>query len=81
MLTPDVRQRFETMLRNPDSYERVLNELHSRYGDPYLIERAYLHSIQRIRNWRDGDGHALRDLAAQIHDVTSGLQDENASHI
>jgi hypothetical protein len=81
MLTPDVRQGFEAMLRNANSYDRVFEELHRRYGESYLIERAYLHRLQRIRNCRVFDGQALRDLAAQVHDVTSGLQDVEGSHI
>lgn len=81
MLTPDVRHGFEQMLRNPSNYERVIDELHNKYGEPYLIKRAYLHSLQRIKNCKEGDDSALRDLAAQLHDVTAGLQDEDCSHM
>ena len=80
MIAPEVRHGLEQMLRNPDSYEKVIEELNNRYGDPYVIERAYLHSLQRIKACKDGDTFALRDLAAQIHDVSSGLQDENSAH-
>ncbi|EFX70817.1 hypothetical protein DAPPUDRAFT_112351 [Daphnia pulex] len=81
MLTSDVRQGFEAMLRNANSYDRVFEELHRSYEESYLIKRAYLHRLQRIRNCRVGDGQALHDLAAQVHDVTSGLQDVEVSHI
>jgi hypothetical protein len=66
MLTPDVRQGFEAMRRNANGYDRVFEELHRRYGESYLIERAYLHRLQRIRNCSVFDGQALRDLAAQV---------------
>ncbi len=81
MLAPEVRNGLEQMLRNPNNYERVIEELRNKYGDPYLITRAYLQGLQRIKTCRDGDNSSLQELAAQLHDATSGLQDENCTHM
>ena len=69
MLSSDVRYGLEQMLRNPDHYDRVWRELEEKYGDRYTIARAYLRSLQRIRNCRDGDHGALRELEARLYDV------------
>lgn len=81
MLAPDVRHGLEQMLRNPSNYSRVLKELHNKYGDPYLISRAYLHGLQRIRSCRDGDYKSLKDFAAQLHDAVCGLVDEGCNEL
>ena len=77
-LQADVHKRkMDRFLRNPDHYDRVWQELEGKYGDRYTMTRAYLRSLQRIRSCRDGDHGALRKLAARLHDVMRGLQDES----
>ena len=74
ILSTEIQMQLGECLLHPGLYERCLQELHRKFGNPRIIATACLRALLELVPFHDGDFKALQRFSASLRSCVATLR-------